>query len=79
MIRPGLSFLAAVLIANALPADDATRHFDTRIGPLLARRCLACHNSSQRKGGLDLTSRERASAGGENGPSLVAMRPQESL
>ncbi len=79
MIRPGFSFLAAVLIANALPADDATRHFDTRIGPLLARRCLACHNSSERKGGLDLTSRERATAGGESGPSLVTPRPQESL
>ena len=51
MIRPGLSFLAAVMIATALPADDAPRHFDTKIGPLLARRCLACHNGSEREGG----------------------------
>ncbi|MBI83690.1 MAG: hypothetical protein CMJ81_10880, partial [Planctomycetaceae bacterium] len=79
MIRLGLSFLAAVLIANALLADDAARHFDTKIGPLLTRRCLACHHGSQRKGGLDLTSQEQAAAGGESGRSLVAYRVQESL
>ncbi len=46
---------------------------------LLARNCLECHNPSDRKGGLDLTRRDRALAGGDSGPSLKPGDPAGSL
>jgi hypothetical protein len=52
---------------------------DKNVAMLLARHCLDCHNPSDRKGGLDLTRRERALAGGENGPSLKPGDPAASL
>jgi hypothetical protein len=46
---------------------------------LLARHCLECHNASDHKGGLDLTRRERALAGGKHGKSLTPGDPDHSL
>src|SRR5687768_16979257 len=45
---------------------------------LLARNCLECHNPSDRKGGLDLTSRQRALAGGDSGRVLIPGEPAAS-
>jgi hypothetical protein len=53
--------------------------FDKTIAPLLARRCLDCHNRSELAGGLDLSDREKALAGGDSGPVLVPGEPAESL
>ena len=36
---------------------------------MLARNCLECHNGSDKKGGLDLTRRERAGGWRERGRS----------
>jgi hypothetical protein len=44
---------------------------DAQAAALLARHCLECHNPSERKGGLDLTRRERALAGGDSGKVLL--------
>jgi hypothetical protein len=46
---------------------------------VLARNCLECHNASDHKGGLDLTKRERALAGGDSGPVLKPGDPADSL
>jgi hypothetical protein len=40
------------------------------IAALVARNCLECHSGAEPKGGLDLTRRERALAGGDSGPAL---------
>lgn len=56
----------------------ASSHFDQHIAPLLARRCLGCHNASDRKGELDLASREAAMKGGESGAVLVPGNLEES-
>ncbi len=62
------------------PTEDqaAARTFDDRIAPLLARRCLQCHDSSEKKGGLDLTRTDAAMAGGDSGAVIVAGKPDES-
>jgi mono/diheme cytochrome c family protein len=52
---------------------------DQDAAALLARNCLECHNGSDKKGGLDLTRRERALAGGESGAALKAEDPDASL
>ena len=43
---------------------------EANIAALLARNCLECHSGAEPKGGLDLTRRERALAGGESGAAL---------
>lgn len=56
----------------------AATDFDRQIAPLLARRCLECHNALEKKGGLDLTSSAAALAGGESGAALNPGKPDES-
>jgi hypothetical protein len=60
-------------------AAAAARHFHTRIAALLSRHCLECHDAASPKGGLDLSRREAALKGGENGPAFVAGKPDDSL
>ncbi len=48
------------------------------IAPLLVSRCLGCHSGADSAGGLNLTSRDQALAGGDSGASIVAGKPDES-
>ena len=50
--------------------DDPARLFETKVAPLLARRCIGCHDPVSNQGGLDLTSRETALAGGDHGNAI---------
>ena len=45
--------------------------FETKIAPLFSRLCLECHDSSNKSGGLDLSHRATAFAGGANGKVLT--------
>ena len=53
--------------------------FETKIAPLLARNCLECHDSASRKGGLDLSHKQTALAGGESGKVIVPGAADKSL
>ena len=53
-----------------LPSAPAAPSLEAEAALLLARNCLECHNASDHKGGLDLTRRERALAGGDSGQVL---------
>ncbi len=57
----------------------AESFFESEIGPLLARRCLDCHDSAVRQGGLDLSRRESALGGGDHGPAIVPGAATKSL
>ena len=59
------------LLHPAPPARATPPSLEDKVAQLLARNCLECHNPSDHKGGLDLTRREKAIAGGDNGPALV--------
>jgi hypothetical protein len=68
--------------AQALSAREEAQQapdFDNAVAPLLARRCLDCHNSSARKGRLDLTTAKSARTGGKSGKVIVPGKPDESL
>ncbi|MFO0945569.1 MAG: DUF1553 domain-containing protein [Planctomycetota bacterium] len=68
---------AFVLCIPCLAGDpSAVERFDGQVAPLLARRCLGCHNASDLKGELDLTRKEKVLA--EGGP-VVPGKPDESL
>jgi hypothetical protein len=75
--------LGAVVLVGALLAGGSVvareDDFDRVVAPLLARRCLECHNRSDKKGGLDLSSEKSALAGGDSGQVLVPGNPADSL
>lgn len=54
------------------------RLFETKIAPLLARSCLECHDSALKEGGLDLSRKTAALAGGEGGKVIVPGKSAES-
>jgi hypothetical protein len=56
-----------------------SRSRETDVAVVLARNCLECHNGSDHKGGLDLTRREKALAGGDSGEVLKLGDPENSL
>ena len=62
----------------AAPADSAPDFFETRIRPVLAKNCYACHTGS-RMGGLRLDSREHLLKGGAEGPVVVPGDAEKSL
>jgi hypothetical protein len=61
------------------PQVAAARSFDTEVAPLLAKHCLECHDSTAKKGGLDLSRKDAAFAGGDSGKVIVPGKAAESL
>ncbi|MEO0447855.1 MAG: LamG-like jellyroll fold domain-containing protein [Verrucomicrobiota bacterium] len=47
------------------------KHFEEVVAPLLARRCLDCHDAASREGGLDLTQWTAVTKGGKSGPAIM--------
>ena len=76
-MSPKTSLLIVVFLSisarAALGAD-----FEREIAPIIISRCLECHDSAQRKGGLDLTTREGMIKGGESGQVIVEREPAKS-
>ena len=59
--------------------DQRELLFEQEIAPLLAQNCLECHDSASKKGGLDLSRKTAARAGGESGEVILPGKSQESL
>lgn len=59
-------------------SSATARHFETNVAPLLARHCLECHDSETRDGGLDLSRKDAAFAGGDSGKAIVPGKSGES-
>lgn len=80
-----LAFALFALTFGASPrAEDAAQPdaetlFHEKIRPLLNTKCISCHGPDKQEGGLRLDSRDAALKGGDNGPSLVVGKPEESL
>ena len=53
--------------------------FALRVAPILANRCSECHDALSKEGGLDLTHRKLAFAGGKSGPAIIPGKAAESL
>ena len=49
------------------------------IGPLMLRRCAACHGERRREADLDLRTRASMLKGGRSGPAVVVGKLEESL
>lgn len=74
-----MSFRLLLFATSALllPGQDV-EFFETRIRPVLAKNCFACHAQTE-MGGLRLDSRDRVVRGGRSGPAIVEGKAQESL
>jgi hypothetical protein len=56
-----------------------TLFFESKVRPLLAKRCLGCHGVGEQMAHLDLRSRESTLKGGGRGPALVPGHADKSL
>jgi mono/diheme cytochrome c family protein len=81
-----LALVASMVVSAQTPAPNAqpaatTRHsddlFETRVRPLLAANCHACHGE-RALAGLRLDTREGLLRGGETGPAIIPGKPEES-
>ena len=70
--------LAAVAFA-AMAADRERKFFDTRVAPILTRRCLPCHNRELNNGGISFQDPESLLKGGRRGAAIVPGKPDRSV
>lgn len=63
---------------TALAAAGPTVNFTDHIKPILAARCLNCHNTNKRRSGLSLETIAAILEGGSSGPVLVPGDPGAS-
>ena len=73
-VQAAVNPLAITDLPPGTPVD-----FDRQIRPFLSDNCFACHSQTTSKGGLNLETPELMLKGGENGPSVVPQKPDESL
>ena len=73
-----LPVVLSIALPNIGPGADKAEQFETKIRPLLARNCFACHTQAK-LGGLTLDTREGLLKGGKSGPAVVPGDPEKSL
>jgi hypothetical protein len=83
-IIAAFSILFATPLAAEPPTEEGGAFFEQKIRPVLVEHCYSCHSSQARdakklQAELFLDTAAGVLAGGENGPSLVAGKPAESL
>jgi len=88
--RPLIALAATICLgwavrcsADESPAADAdaTEFFESRIRPLLVKKCYACHSAAADpvEGNLRLDTRDGWMRGGDRGPAIVPGKPDKSL
>ena len=78
VIRLALMTLCIVLGFRSVDASDAVE-YDPAIRALLQARCVRCHGPNKPKAGLNLSSPEAITRGGEHGAVVVAGKRDQSL
>jgi len=82
--RVGVASRFAVLcwsvwtVAGPVSADDKSDFFETRIRPVLVKKCGECHTGTTPEGNLLVERLADLKRGGMSGPSLVAGQPESS-
>src|SRR5262249_3576235 len=69
--------LCCMSAGRAADVSDA-EFFETRVRPILANNCYACHTGSA-LGGLRVDSREALLEGGKSGPAIVPGKQDQRL
>ena len=72
--------LALMLTATGAYAREDTSFFESKIRPLLIKRCYECHSAEEKiKGGLRLDTQAGWKLGGDSGPAIVPGNSEKSL
>src|SRR5713101_5780449 len=74
--------LTTGVAATASDQEQAAQvqFFETKVRPILASRCYACHSADTKpSGGLRVDDRNGLLTGGNTGPAVVAGEPGKSL
>lgn len=73
--------LASLGLATTIlhAADEPPVDFVKQIKPILADRCVECHNSETLLGELNLQNRDHAFQKRKAGPAIVAGSPEKSM
>jgi uncharacterized membrane protein len=58
---------------------DSLFVFEDLVYPVLEEKCIACHNAKSRYGGLDMSTLEGMTHGGNSGAGIKKGKPYESL
>lgn len=74
----GLRVLVALATFSAFVFADPREDFETKVRPVLAKNCYACHRDTA-MGGLRLDSRAAILKGGSSGAAAVPGKADESL
>ena len=82
-----VSFVAPIFSQEPKPAGlpitelkrETPVDFEKEILPALKNNCLACHNTTKAKGGLNLETPQLMLKGGETGPAVAPGKSAESL
>lgn len=69
----------APLLVFCASATAQTVDYATQVHPILAARCLVCHNGKSGQGGLSLAARQDVLRGGLSGPAIVPGQGANSL
>ncbi len=74
-------FLLTALLAPVLAASDKAdqKFFDSKVAPILTKRCLPCHDTGLDNGGISFRDRSSLLKGGKRGPSIVPGKPEASV
>lgn len=68
-----------VLLSVEVSLNAATVNFEKQLLPVLKDNCLACHNKTTTKGGLNMETPELMTKGGETGKGIEAGKGDKSL
>ena len=67
-----------VEVETSLVAAGRLVSFSKQVAPIIAQRCLACHNARTAKGRLNMESFANIMKGGESGAAVVANKLEDS-
>jgi len=73
--------LMALGIGTVGAGEDAARpeYYTTRVKPIFEANCMRCHGGLNRRGGLNMDTRESMLRGGHDGSILMPGDPANSL
>ena len=78
----GALLFSGIVFAQAPKLTQPQREFfESRVRPILVRKCYKCHSAKSKdvKGGLKLDSRAAVHKGGDSGKVVIAGKPDTSL
>ena len=66
------------MTSPAFAADREQRFFDSKVAPILIKRCVGCHNQQLNNGNISFLDRDSLLKGGGRGPAIVPGQPEKS-